>query len=1342
MMIRSFSRLVLLLLVTSLIANAVPAQVTTSGRLSGIVKDAQGALVPNAQIVAKNDQTQGEYKTTANGEGEWTIPSIPNGVYTVTITAQGFKTGVAKEVKVDAGQAASLNVVLEVGGASEQVVITGGAEVLQKESATVATTITGRQIGELPWATRDALQLVLTLPGVVTPDKPRTSSVNGLPKGSINLTLDGANIQDNFLRSSDGFFTSIQAKSDAVQEVTVSTATPGAESGGEGAVQIRFVTKSGSSQYHGGAFWQYRSKTFNSNYYFNNIDGLPRDAFILRQFGGNVGGPILIPKLLKDKEKALFFINYEYFTLPNAYGSSVLLLTPEAQNGIFTYKDSAGAIQKINLYQIAAAKNPTLPPDPKVVRPYATTPDPTILAGLNLINDAVKRDGAITSRIASQNDYNRLDYTFQDPGKNIRWFPTARLDFNLTSKHHVEFIHNYQHYFSDPDGVNGQLNVYPGTGIVVGHPGITGSIHRNTFSFVAAHRWTITDRLINELRATSSGNGTSLFTQEFAPGLYDFWSGNAVNTSTFIGGGSGAFYNRSTQSRRNTPVKGLSDNLTWLAGSHTLNFGFAYTRVASFTQAVGRQVVPLIQLGIASGDPINNGSTNIFTATNFPGSTSTQRGQAASLYAILTGRISSISRSASLDEKSRGYDFIPFTERNHQNELGIYGQDSFKFKPNLTLNYGLRWEIDPSPVNDNNIYTRTGIDGIFGVSGNGNLFKPNVITNTPTAFRLLKDGEQGFETKYKQFAPSFGFAYSPNFKSGILNKLFGDGDKTVLRGGYSIAYTREGFNAYTSMFGSNDGGSVTLSVSPSISPSIFQNGGVYFRDKVYPALTPPADTSRFPLVPGALSSVSSNDFDPNLRPGYTQSWTFGLQRELDKNTAVEIRYVGNHGTHLWRQMNYNEVNIFENGFLDVFRAAQNNLNIFIQANPRCGQAALPGQPTPPPCNFGNSGLTGQVNVPLITTAYGNAIDTTVATLLQQGQAGGLAAAINGNATRMSNLINANLIPSVTLPNGQKVSNFFVLNPQTAGGAFIMTNGIDTRFDALQLEFRRRLSNGLLIQASYQFAKAFSNSYSSSAVVASDPRTLRNNKLDRTFSPWDIRHAFKADWIYELPFGPGKKFVSSNNPVLSRLVGGWQLGGVARIQSGSTFLLTSGGRATFNNREAGVELRNISRDQLQDLVKIRKTTVCDPTTGACRGIVYWLPLDIINNTLAAFEVGGKTLSNLNPAAPYIGPPTTPGKLGQRILLYGPMTTRFDLNLVKSIRIRESMSIEGRMQMLNAFNNQNFVIGGEGESVNDPTHSVSAGSSFFGQNRFAYRDPTVSGTNDPGGRIIEFQLRFKF
>ncbi|HKP85215.1 MAG TPA: hypothetical protein VJZ26_03910, partial [Blastocatellia bacterium] len=778
--------------------------------------------------------------------------------------------------------------------------------------------------------------------------------------------------------------------------------------------------------------------------------------------------------------------------------------------------------------------------------------------------------------------------------------------------------------------------------------------------------------------------------------------------------------------RRNTPVKGLSDNINMLRGAHTFNIGFAFTRVASFTQAVGTQVVPQMVFGIAAGDPIATGTTNIFTTGNFPGSTATQRTQAQQLYAALTGRVSGINVSASLDEDSRAYGFIPFTERNHQNEYAYYIQDTWKALPSLTLNYGLRWEIDPSPLNDNLVYTRTGIEGVFGVSGNGNLFNPKVISATPTFFRLLSPAEKGFRTRHQDFAPSFGFAWSPNFKSGPLQKMFGSGDQTVIRGGYSIAYTREGFNAFTSIFGANDGPTITLNVSPGNTPDIFTAGSVLFRNPAsYPALTPPKDTSRFPLL--ATAGTSSNDFDPNLKPGYTQSYSFGLQREINKNTAAEIRYVGTHGTRLWRQYNYNEVNIFENGFLDTFKAAQNNLNIFIKANPGCVAAGN--------CNYGNSNLPGQVAVPLITTSIGVGTDLTTATLLQQGQAGALANNIATNATRMNRLINANLVPFVTLPNGQKVSNFFIANPQTTGGAFVMTNGIDTQFHALQIELRRRLSSGLLVQGSYQFAKGLSNAFGNSAVVAIQPRTLRDLNADKGPSPWDIRHSFKIDWLYELPIGQGKAFLNGHVPVLSKILEGWQTGGVARIQSGPVLLLTSG-RNTFNQNEAGVTLHNISTKQLQDLVKIRKTTVCAGST--CRGVVFWLPDSIINNSLAAFEVGGKTLANLDPNAPYIGPADTPGELGSRIYLYGARQSRFDLNLVKRTRITERTNFEARVQFLNAFNNPNFNIGGADAN----SRTVSVNSSGFGQTRSAYRDFTVSGTNDPGGRIIEFQFRLNF
>src|SRR5437588_5919220 len=187
MISNSLPRAVLFLLALCL-PIAVSAQVTTTGRLTGVVTDSKGALVPKAEIVATQNETKSQFKATASADGAWAIPSVSVGTYTISVLAPNFKTTVIQDVKVDAGQVATANAVLEPGGANEQVTISGGGEILQTESANVSTTIVGKQIVELPFVSRDALQLVLTLPGVQTPGTPRTSSINGLPKGSVNLT--------------------------------------------------------------------------------------------------------------------------------------------------------------------------------------------------------------------------------------------------------------------------------------------------------------------------------------------------------------------------------------------------------------------------------------------------------------------------------------------------------------------------------------------------------------------------------------------------------------------------------------------------------------------------------------------------------------------------------------------------------------------------------------------------------------------------------------------------------------------------------------------------------------------------------------------------------------------------------------------------------------------------------------------------------------------------------------------------------------------------------------------------------------------------------------------------
>src|SRR5258705_6958708 len=230
------------LLIVALSALTALGQGGSTGSISGSVLDPKGAVVPGATVVVKSVATNQENTTQTSSDGTFNVPALTAGVYMATITSAGFKQAVVTEIKIDVGKPSSINVQLEIGSANETVTVVGGGELLQTQTATVGTTITGRQITDLPFSSRDALDLVLLLPGTNTPGTPRTSTVNGLPKGSLNITIDGVNEQDNSQKSAfgGGFFTYVRPRIDAIDEVTVSTANPGAESSAEGAVQIKF----------------------------------------------------------------------------------------------------------------------------------------------------------------------------------------------------------------------------------------------------------------------------------------------------------------------------------------------------------------------------------------------------------------------------------------------------------------------------------------------------------------------------------------------------------------------------------------------------------------------------------------------------------------------------------------------------------------------------------------------------------------------------------------------------------------------------------------------------------------------------------------------------------------------------------------------------------------------------------------------------------------------------------------------------------------------------------------------------------------------------------------------
>jgi hypothetical protein len=794
-------------------------------------------------------------------------------------------------------------------------------------------------------------------------------------------------------------------------------------------------------------------------------------------------------------------------------------------------------------------------------------------------------------------------------------------------------------------------------------------------------------------------------------------------------------HNTTAPSRRNAPVWQFSDTMTLTRTSHNLSFGFNFTQINFFS--VDQTLVPSINFGIDAADTATSIFSGDIAAANFPGAAATDIARAQNLFALLTGHVTAINANARLNEENGQYSFLgPLVQRARQREIGFFVQDSWRARQNLTLTGGVRLEVQFPFTPKNDVYAQTSFAELFGVSGQGNLFQPGNLAGRAAQYTQYTGGTPAYDTDYTNFAPSVGFAWTPNFKGGFLGRLFGEGGQTVVRGGYSVAYNREGLNTFTSIYGGNPGG--TIDVNRNLNLGNLGTLPLLLRDGS--RLGSPAfqNTPTFPNT--GLITDSVNAFNPNLQLGYIQSWSFGVQREIDRDTVIEARYVGTRGVKLWQQFNLNETNIIENRFINEFMLAQANL----QANIAAGRGnnfryAGPGTGTSPlPIILRHFNPTGD---PSLASAYGStnfAAAAFVNTLAVKGPA---------PITFANTLLNtAGLRNNALNPNGfgpALPANFFVVNPNKLGGAFTIENNGRTYYDAAVLELRRRLSKGLLVQGSYTFAKTTTNMPVSSAVVFYQPRSLRNINGDKTLSPFGVTHGFKANWIYELPIGRGKALAGNVGGALDKVVGGWEFHGTARIQSGSP------------NDFGNVQLVGMTRNQLQDALKIRQGVVVDSTgapvltNGRQTGATYYLPQDIIENTIRAANVSATSATGYGsrgvPTGRYIAPANSGGCIEQftaqcgsnHLVLYGPRFTRFDLSAIKRVKITERVNFEFRAEFLNAFNNVNFLVG---SAANDVTGITNFGSADFGRTLNAYQD--TSTTNDPGGRLIQLVGRINF
>jgi hypothetical protein len=1281
-----------LVFVALLLPLALPAygQGGATSSITGVVHDTAGGVIPGATVIVKSGATGSTFETVTNSSGAFNVPSIPAGTYTVTVSLQGFKTAETTDVRVQVGIPTTVNVVLTVGGVSETVTVTGAsASLINTRTATVASTLNVDQVMQIPSPTRDLLMGGVTfLVGVNQEGVARgNATINGLPESFLNITLDGVSNQDTWNKSTDGFFAPVRPRQDAIEAVTVTTAVGGVEVGGSGATSINFVTRQGTNRFSGSAYEYYRDTWMNTNYWFNKRDGLEKNDVQLNQYGARVGGPIVIPKVFDGRGKAFFFVHYEELRLPNDASRDRGVLHPDALLGNFRYNTASG-VQTRNVLDIARSAG------------QISTTDPTAIRTLNAIAAATAKSGVVSATT----DPLVMEYSWLSPAMQTEHQPAIRIDYNINASNRLSGTFNKLWQDRNPDQLNDFDHRFPDS------PNIGHTVARRPQRSFAL-RSTIGPDQVNELRVGVTRGERIYFGQSTSGGPQTFsdTGGYALDLSNAIGLTN--WHTRNALSGRSAYQYTIDETLNWQKGSHTLLFGGSAFLGRAWDE--NQVQVTALQLGF---DEDNDPADAMFTAANFPGASGDQLDDARSLYGLLTGRVISVTGQAALDADTNQYVLNGLRKRPGKlNNYAVFVQDSWQTTPTLTITGGLRWDVQTpySPISDT--MSTTTLADACGVSGPGDgsiynacrFFTPGASGGkTVPEYVQFSSGTRGYNTDWNNVSPTISVAWRPMVESGFLRTILGDPEQATIRGGFSVAFERQGFGTITGVFGGNPGSTLALNrdantTTPPNTPLLPAPVLLSQPDRLYQAPFPATPT--YPIVVRPDRADDLNLFHPDVEVASARSWTIGLQRALSRDMALEVRYVGTRGVNQWSGLNYNELNIIENGFYDEFLKAMGNL----QANQAAGRGntfaytgAAGTQPLPIYLAYIN-GRTNFNDPSAYTGANWSATAFTNDMARHNPSPTNSANDLDGNTARR------NLAASVGYP-----ANFFVVNP-AVDDVNVTDSGAYSDYHALQIELRRRLSRGLSINGNYQYAIE-----GTSAFLGFHYGRVMNPQAN-------VRHAIKVQWNWSVPVGRGQRFGSDMNPILNGIIGNWDFTGAGRIQARVL---------NFGN----VRLVNMTAKDLQDMYSFR--IIPDPANPG-RELVTMLPDDVILNTRKAFSTSPTSSTGYGalgvPEGPHIAPANSENciqlKAGdcapRTLLIRAPFFSRFDIGVTKRFPLQGSVNFELRIDVLNLFDNINF----------NPVANPGSGDTIF-QVGTAYRDP--DNNFDPGGRLGQLSFRINW
>ncbi len=812
---------------------------TNTGRIEGTVQDASGAVVPNAKITAVNEQTQIKSEATANADGNFVIAAVQAGPYTVTVEASGFRQTVIKNIDVLSGATVAQIIKMQVGQVSESVQVEANVVSVKTADSQVAESITIKDIDTLPQLARTPLTLAIyATPGIQVTQSGSSagtdtsfSHVNGLRQGSNNSTLDGIDVNDS-VAPRLGLSLTFN-NSDSVEEFRVVTDGGKAEYGRNAGAQVELITRSGTNAYHGNAFDYLRNTDLNANDFFNNSSGVARPVLIQNTFGGSFGGPI-------KHNKLFIFGNYQGQRTTQGLVRNRLVPSDLMKQGIFQWiPPGSTTVQQFN---ILAADPRHLGIDPQVAAILKLYPEP--------------------NNIGTSDGLNTLGFRFNTPNNNLNDQFTIKGDYNITEKQHIFFRESWGRT-SAIDTLNSADAPFPG--------GVQGTQGGHRWGYSTGHDWTVSPSIVNEFRYGYQSASVGFLRPERP-------QGEAIIPNTWTNPILAAF-----AQARNSPVYQFTDNVTWIKHNHAFKFGVRTEWTDQFgTNDAG--IYPNVSLSASA-----NGATPTVTPATVAPIAAADLTRFQGYYNNLLGRISSIQTTFYSDLNT----FQPAGSTRVRNfeyhEIGLFAQDDWKVRRNLTINIGLRWEYTANPSEQNDL------QGTLVQAASVN-FSSNIDNLT------VKQTNQYYNNNYHSFAPRFGFAWDPK----------GDG-KMSIRGGYGIFYDR----LLGAISGLVDGNTPGFSQSVPVFPNAVAGADVRLSDK--PAL--PGQPAAPVLTLPATRSTSIVILNPNLTTGYVQQFNLNIQRQIAKGTVIDVGYVGNRGTKLFYADDVNQDKIYGD-FLTSFQQLQ------------------------------------------------------------------------------------------------------------------------------------------------------------------------------------------------------------------------------------------------------------------------------------------------------------------------------------------------------------------------------------------------------------------------------------